>query len=228
MDRDTILNKEDLEKTLEAFGAGEADILVGTQMVAKGHDFPNVTLVGILLADMGMSVPDFRANERSLQLLMQVSGRAGRSKSPGKVLVQTFQPEHPVFQHLQAEEQMDSYKSFLSDEIVKRKLLSYPPYASLALLRFDGLIEDKVEEAARYVARTLNRAGAPGFQVLGPTPSPISKLRGRHRQQILIKSESKEVFERTLHWLLQGWTKGHCEKNYKTRLLVDVDPVQMM
>jgi primosomal protein N' (replication factor Y) len=228
MDRDTIANKNDLEKTLNAFSSGEADILVGTQMVAKGHDFPKVTLVGILLADMGMNVPDFRANERSLQLLMQVSGRAGRSKSPGRVLVQTFQPEHPVFQHLQAEDPMESYKRFLSEEMIKRKLLNYPPYASLALLRLDGLVEDRVQEASRFVAHTLNRAKAPGLQVLGPTPSPISKLRGRHRRQILIKSQSKEVFEQTLHWLLQGWNKGHCEKKYKTRLLVDVDPVQMM
>lgn len=228
MDRDTIQNKDDLESTLSAFANREADILVGTQMVAKGHDFPNVTLVGILLADMGMSVPDFRANERSLQLLMQVSGRAGRSNQAGQVYVQTFQPEHPVFSHLQDPDQMNSYKNFLSEEILKRKLLNYPPFASMALLRFDGLQESNVEEAARYVAQTLNRAGAPNFQVLGPTPSPISKIRGRYRRQILIKCEKKEVFERTLHWLLLGWTKGHCEKNYKTRLLVDVDPVQML
>jgi primosomal protein N' (replication factor Y) (superfamily II helicase) len=228
LDRDTVQNKDDLSDILDRFGRHEADVLVGTQMVAKGHDFPNVTLVGVLLADLGLSVPDFRASERGLQLLMQVAGRAGRALQPGQVIVQSFQPEHPVFQALAQSSGLTAYKDFLGEELAKRKLLHYPPFASLALIRFDGLEEKLVEQAAQNAARALFRLQAPGLQVLGPTDSPLSKLRGRYRKQVLIKSPDESVFRKSLEWLLQGWSKGQLEKRFKTRMLIDVDPVQML
>jgi primosomal protein N' (replication factor Y) len=228
LDRDTVQNKADLEDILARFEKREADILVGTQMVAKGHDFPDVTLVGILLADLGLSVPDFRASERCLQLLMQVAGRAGRSKQAGQVIVQSFQPEHPVFLSLEKNLGLESYQEFLSQELTKRKILSYPPNAQLALVRFDGLNERLVDQASQNAARALFRLSAPGLHVLGPTDSPLSKLRGRYRKQILVKGSDTAAFRASIEWLLQGWTKGQLEKRFKTRMLIDVDPMQML
>ena len=228
LDRDTVQNKEDLSEILDRFGRGDADILVGTQMVAKGHDFPNVTLVGVLLADLGLSVPDFRASERGLQLLMQVAGRAGRALHPGHVIVQSFQPEHPVFLALAGNNGLSAYGDFVRDELAKRKLLHYPPFSSMALIRFDGLEDKLVEQASQNAARALFRLQAPGLQVLGPTDSPLSKLRGRYRKQVLVKCDNAAVFRKSIEWLLQGWSKGQLEKRYKSRMLIDVDPVQML
>ncbi len=228
LDRDTAQTKDDLSDILDRFARREADILVGTQMVAKGHDFPHVTLVGVLLADLGLSVPDFRASERALQLLMQVAGRAGRALHRGRVLVQSFQPEHPVFQALEKSQGLNAYSEFLREELSKRKLLGYPPFASMALIRFDGLDEKLVEQASSSAARALFRLSAPGLQVLGPTDSPLSKLRGRYRKQILVKCPDEAVFRKSIDWLLQGWTKGQLEKRYKSRMIIDVDPVQML
>ena len=228
LDRDTVQTKDDLTDILDRFERQEADILVGTQMVAKGHDFPHVTLVGVLLADLGLSIPDFRASERGLQLLMQVAGRAGRALKPGQVIVQSFQPEHPVFLALEKSSGLDAYQDFLKNELAKRAILNYPPFASLALIRFDGLEEKLVDQASQHVARTLFRLQAPGLQVLGPTDSPLSKLRGRYRKQVLIKCPNETVFRKSIEWLLQGWAKGQLEKKFKSRMLIDIDPVQML
>jgi primosomal protein N' (replication factor Y) len=228
LDRDTVQTKDDLGEILGRFERREADILVGTQMVAKGHDFPHVTLVGVLLADMGLSVPDFRASERGLQLLMQVAGRAGRALHPGRVVVQSFQPEHPVFQALSKSSGLDGYEGFVYEELAKRELLHYPPYSSMALLRFDGLDGKLVDQASQNAARALFRLQAPGLQVLGPADSPLSKLRGRYRKQILVKGQDPDVFRKAIEWLLQGWNKGQLEKKYKSRMLIDIDPVQML
>lgn len=228
LDRDTVQTKDDLTDILTRFEKQEADILVGTQMVAKGHDFPNVTLVGVLLADLGLSIPDFRASERGLQLLMQVAGRAGRALQPGHVIVQSFQPEHPVFIALEKASGLGGYQDFLKEELAKRAILNYPPFASLALIRFDGLEEKLVDQASQHVARTLFRLQAPGLQVLGPTDSPLSKLRGRYRKQVLIKCPDENVFRKSIEWLLQGWAKGHLEKKFKSRMLIDIDPIQML
>jgi primosomal protein N' (replication factor Y) (superfamily II helicase) len=228
LDRDTVNSKDDLLQILDKFERREADVLVGTQMVAKGHDFPRVTLVGVLLADLGLSIPDFRASERALQLLMQVAGRAGRAQHRGRVLVQSFQPEHPVFQALEKSRGLNAYSDFIAEELAKRKILGYPPYASMALIRFDGLDPKLVEQASSSAARALFRLSAPGLQVLGPTDSPLSKLRGRHRMQILVKCPDKGVFRKSIEWLLQGWSKGQLERRYKSRMFIDVDPVQML
>ena len=228
LDRDTVQKKDDMEKILNIFSTGEADILIGTQMVAKGHDFPSVSLVGVLLADLGLSVPDFRASERTLQLLMQVAGRAGRAEKPGTVIVQSFQPEHPVFLSLQNPDVMGSYQEFLEEELAKREALYYAPYAKMALLRFDSLDLKSAVGASSYVRDALGKIDSKELQILGPVPSPMAKLRNRYRMQILLKCSNPETFNSSLDWLLQGWHKGFLEKKFKTRMLVDIDPQSMM
>jgi len=228
LDRDTADNSEGMQDILEVFGSGSADVLIGTQMVAKGHDFPNVTLVGILLADIGLGVPDFRAFERSLQLLLQVSGRAGRALHPGQVLLQTFQPDHPVFETLRTLRDLDDYGRFMSEELAKREALFYPPAGRLTVLRFDGPQVELVEEASRNVAKALKRAENVDFRVLGPAPCPLTRIRGRYRWQVLLKSRDEARLEKTLGWILEGWDANKLEQKYKTRLIVDADAYQML
>ncbi|NCN26373.1 primosomal protein N' [bacterium] len=228
LDRDSATKAGELERIIEQFACGEADILIGTQMVAKGHDFPNVTLVGVLLAEMGLSVPDFRAQERTLQLLLQVSGRAGRAKEPGQVFIQTFSPDHPVFTFLQRQKTLKDLEEFMDNEMETRALLNYPPEASLVMLRFDGLQEDEVAQAAETVGLALMRASSQGFTVLGPTPSPIFKVRNRYRYQILLKTKNNVLLTHALHWVFNTWQTQRLERKYRTRLIVDVDPMQML
>ncbi len=228
MDRDTINGSADLERVLGSFGRGEADVLVGTQMVAKGHDFPDVTFVGILLGDLGLSVPDFRTWERNLQLLLQVSGRAGRADHAGRVLVQTFQPEHPVFAALLSQGSFDAYEAFINEEISKRKALQYPPAARLTLLRFDGIDARSVQDAAQSVGSALKKIRSGDLKVLGPVSSPLSRLRGRYRWQILLKAADDGAHDKALQWVLSGWNTAKLERKFKTRLVVDVDPVNIL
>jgi primosomal protein N' (replication factor Y) len=228
MDRDTVENSEDLESVLESFRSGQADILIGTQMVAKGHDFPNVALVGVLFAELGLAVPDFRANERNFQLLLQVAGRAGRSQLPGRVIVQTFQPAAASIAALKTQTGLDDYSKFLDEELDNRQALSYPPFGRLALLRADSNSENSVIEAARVLAHGLRKIQRPGLIVLGPTPSPIYKIRGRYRYQILLKSRTASDLQTALHWIQQRWADEKLESQMKTRLILDVDPVQML
>jgi primosomal protein N' (replication factor Y) len=229
LDRDTVTKAGELERIVGAFSSGEADILIGTQMVAKGHDFPNVTLVGILLADMGLGVPDFRADERTLQLLLQVAGRAGRAGDRGRVLIQCFQEEHPILRRFRdCSVEGPDYEDFLVSELEKRRALNYSPAASMVLLRFDSLTESKLREAASAVAKALVRAQQDKFQVLGPAPAPIYKIRNRFRSHILLKGRDAAAIRRALEWILEMWATKNLEKNYECRLQVDVDPMQMM
>ena len=228
LDRDTVPNVGAMDEIVDDFRALKSDVLIGTQMVAKGHDFPNVTLVGILLAELGLAVPDFRAFERNLQLLLQVSGRAGRSSHAGRVIVQSFQPDHPVFEVLRNFKTLDDYGEFIRGEIEKRKLLHYPPSGRLVMLRFDGLDLDQVKAAAHSVGEGLRKLGAKGPQVLGPVACPIGKIRMRHRWQVLLKAEHSQALQTAVQWIVAGWDSQKLEKKYRTRLTVDRDPVQML
>lgn len=228
LDRDTATKAGELENIIDQFSCGEADILIGTQMVAKGHDFPNVTLVGVLLAEMGLSVPDFRAQERTLQLLLQVSGRAGRAQDPGQVIIQTFSPEHPVFVFLHQQKTLKDLERFMDETMQTRELLMYPPGASLVMLRFDGLQENQVANAAEAVGSALQKASKQGFQVLGPAPSPLLRVRNRYRYQILLKSTNEALLTQALHWVFNTWQTQKLERKYHTRMIVDVDPMQML
>lgn len=228
LDRDNVQTHDDLVKIIEEFKSEKSDILIGTQMVAKGHDFPQVTFVGILLAELGLAVPDFRAYEKNLQLLLQVSGRAGRGLHPGKIVLQTFQPDHPVFEQLKNQKSLEDYEAFMAVEMQKRKFLGYPPSNCLALLRFDGLENSLVEEAAELVARSLNKIDSKTIKVLGPVSSPIYKIRNRFRWQILVKATQSTSLAKGIDWIFEGWQKNKFEKKFKTRLVIDRDPVQML
>lgn len=180
LDRDVTQKAGALEATLTDFREGRADVLVGTQMVAKGHDFPKVTLVGIILADASLALPDFRAAERTFQLLTQVAGRAGRAERPGRVIVQTLQPDHYALQSALRHD----VEAFTSVEFRMRQTLSYPPYCRLGVLRIESRDLEQAESAAHRaaeVAKTL-----PELRVLGPSPAAIAKIRDKHRFLILL------------------------------------------
>lgn len=228
LDRDTVTSALEFEKTLSLFKNKQADVLIGTQMVAKGHDFPDVTLVGILLADLGLNMPDFRALERSFQLLLQVSGRAGRAGHPGRVIVQSFQPEHPVLEALRHYSGLDDYAHFIDNESTKRKIFHYPPESHLALMRFEGLNLENVMLAAKEIGAALNRAAKGHLQILGPVSSPMGKLRSKYRWQILVKATQAHHLQKSLNWIMSGWIENRLERKHNTRLIIDVDPYHML
>ncbi|MFQ5749553.1 MAG: primosomal protein N', partial [Planctomycetota bacterium] len=184
MDRDTMLRREMYEQILGDFGSGKLDILLGTQMVAKGLDFPDVTVVGVLNADTALHHPDFRAAERCFNLISQVSGRAGRSHRGGKVVVQTWLPEHPA---IQAAVRHD-YRGFARRELEERDTFHFPPAARGVRVVLESPDRTKVEGMAREAIRKLQAAAAPGCMLLGPAPPPVERLKGRLRRQILVKA----------------------------------------
>jgi primosomal protein N' (replication factor Y) len=184
MDVDTTRRKGSHATILKAFGERKVDVLVGTQMIAKGLDFPEVTLVGVVLADTSLNLPDFRAAERTFQLVTQVAGRAGRGLKPGRVLVQTYQPDH--YSLLAAREH--DYQSFFDQEIKYREQLEYPPFTSLVNMVLSGEEELRVAETARAVADLLQDGGFTG-DILGPAPAPLAKLRGQFRYHVMLKGK---------------------------------------
>ena len=223
LDRDTCLKRNDYIRILKSVHKGEIDILLGTQMITKGHHFPNVTLVGIVLADTGLGLPDFRAGERTFQLLSQVTGRAGRGEKPGRVVIQTFQPGH----HSIVMAKNHDYAGMYQQEISLRKTLGYPPFARLVNIRVEGRDEGAVRETAAELlalARKLPEKLRP--DILGPAPAPLPRLKARYRWQLLLKSEKLDLLHGFLHALetdIAGLTKAG-----KVKISVDVDPEYMM
>lgn len=222
MDSDTTSGKGSHERLLSRMHDGSADILVGTQMIAKGHDFPEVTLVGVINAESSLGMPDFRAAERTFQLLSQVTGRAGRGKNPGRVVVQAMDTEHYA---IKAAAEHDAAK-FYKEELEFRKEAGYPPFSFLAAFGISGLSEQTVSEQSETIAQLLIRLKSVlniRVEILGPAPSPIYRLRNRFRRQILLKSQNRT----DLHRLLYKWREE--TKNASTiRIAVDIDPVDMM
>lgn len=224
LDRDTGYGSR-LETLLGRFRRREIDVLVGTQMVTKGHDFPSVTLVGVVLADLGLNFPDFRASERTFQLLTQVAGRAGRGERPGRVLVQTYAPEHYALQSAARH----SYARFVDSEMQLRRDLGYPPYGYLVALHFEGADEREVSRAARAWGGALKAlvAGRESWQqavtVLGPAEAPLGRLRNKSRWQLLLKSTARAA----LHDLLRA-LEAEPPKNSRVRVSIDVDPQSML
>ena len=225
LDRDAARRAGAQRRILGDWLTGDTDILVGTQMVGKGHDVPGVTLVAVLLADISLNLPDFRAAERTLQLLVQVAGRAGRGDAPGAVCVQTFRPDHPS---LVAAATHD-YTGFMRAELERRRVLGYPPYSRLVSLRLDARDESAVDRHAQALAATLReRASALGLElgaVLGPAAPPIERLRGRHRRQILLRHADVRAL-RTL--ARRARTEEHALRRAHVRLAIDVDPYSML
>jgi primosomal protein N' (replication factor Y) len=195
MDSDTSSRKGARTALVEALARGDIDVMVGTQMITKGFDLPGVTLVGVVLADLALNLPDFRSAERTFQLLTQVAGRAGRGERPGKVLIQTYAPQH---YGIRAARDQD-YARFIRRELDLRRELMYPPYARLALVRIEGAEPNRVEEIASHAAASLSRsakAGTDTIRVLGPAPAPIERIKQRYRWQVMLKSGSLTAMRR--------------------------------
>ena len=194
LDRDTARRRGYTESVLDGLLEGAIDVLIGTQMVAKGHDFPGVSLVGVIAADIGLHMPDFRAAERTFQLLTQVAGRAGRAGTPGRVIVQSFQPKH----YAVAAAREHDYERFYREELGRRSQLGYPPLGRLGRFGFSGEDEAETRDAARQLAEAVKMpAGTPdGCEVLGPAPAPLARLRGRYRMQVVLKAADSETLRR--------------------------------
>jgi primosomal protein N' (replication factor Y) len=222
LDHDTTSRGKMFEKTLLDFGAGALDMLIGTQMLAKGHDFPNVTLVGVVSVDAGLALPDFRSAERTFQLITQVAGRAGRGELSGRVLIQTFHPEHYALRHACTQD----YDAFYDEEIRHRKNHNYPPFVALASLLVQGWEMKQVMTIAENLRKSLDEANTERVcRILGPAPAPIARLKRRHRLQILIKSHSRPKLREVIDLgLAKASTRG-CDM-YSVK--VEIDPVNLM
>lgn len=224
-DRDEIQNRQQMEELIQQVESGEADILVGTQMIAKGLDFPLLTLVGVAVADIAFNLPDFRAPERSFQLLSQVSGRSGRSKA-GLVLIQTYNPEHPSVVFASKHD----YEGFAEQELEGRLDLGYPPFGKTLLFRFSSLQRNHCEDASEALGRAIeallarSKSSLP-IEVLGPVEAPIFRIRNQYRYHILVKTP-REFDHSELARCMVEWFASHGPAGVK--LSVDVDPLNML
>ncbi|MEY4375392.1 MAG: Primosomal protein, partial [Candidatus Eisenbacteria bacterium] len=226
LDLDVARAKDGPGETLAKFRRGEADVLLGTQMIAKGLDFPNVTLVGVLDADVALHLPDFRAAERTYQLLVQVAGRAGRGKVKGEVFVQTCTPEHPAIQAVGAPVAGEGERAFRKQELDQRREVRYPPFTRLVTLLVDGPEEGEVEAAAGALADVVReQAGDREVMVLGPAPQALSRLRGRYRWHVLLKGDNGAVL-RDLAQAALAWADQPGRR--KLRVIADVDPIEVL
>jgi primosomal protein N' (replication factor Y) len=221
LDRDTVRGHEDFERTLNALNEGELDILVGTQMIAKGHDIHGVTLVGVIGADSALGMPDFRAAERTFQLLTQVAGRAGRGQSPGKVILQTYFQDHYAVQYAAHHD----FAGFYDKELRFRSWMHYPPYSALAnvLIR-----SDKLDEALQWsgtLGQWFEQTRHEGVRVLGPATAPIMRLKRDYRYHFVLKSQSREKLNGTLRAML---AYAAAQKIPRTQVIVDVDALWLM
>jgi len=220
MDRDTVRGRGAHERILRRFDAGEIDVLVGTQMIAKGHDFPNVTLVGVLSADQTLGLPDFRAGERAFQLLTQVAGRAGRGERGGRVIAQAFDPDHPVL----AEAAAQDYEAFFAREIRYRRALRYPPLSALVQIIVADTHEGRAWRTAHEVAEALRAVSSTRLTITGPGPAPIERLRGQFRMQLLARSAGRRRLVDTVAAALSAFDG----KALARTIHVDVDPVSLL
>ncbi len=226
MDRDTTTRKGAYTKIVRAMESGEVDVLIGTQMIVKGHDFPGITLVGILCADTVLNFPDFRAAERTFQLLTQAGGRAGRGDLAGHVIIQTYNPDHYSIQKARNHD----FLAFYENEITFRQELKYPPFSRLANLR----VSSNSKELTERFIRRLGVAGArikrekepykDHVDLLGPCSAPLAKIKGKHRWQILLKSDRTE----TLHRFVVELIEKTGRQPTGIQLDVDIDPVTLM
>ncbi len=224
LDRDTTRRKGAMGKIISDFARFEADILLGTQMVAKGHDFPGVTLVGVINADTSLNLPDFRSAERTFSLLTQVAGRAGRGDMASKVLIQTYNPTHSAVILASSHD----YESFAKAESEEREALFYPPFSRLALIRLFGPIKERTEEAAikiRDEAERIKSKRNIDVSILGPSPSPLSRLKGNFRYQLLLKGKKSRQISEMVEAILSdiGSNIGG-----DVKITVDIDPVDML
>ena len=216
VDRDTIRRRGAITTLLRRFAAREIDVLVGTQMIAKGHDFPQVTLVGVISADVGLGLADFRAAERTFQLLTQVAGRAGRGEIAGQAIVQTIHPDHYSIRHACRQD----YRGFYEAEIGYRKSMRYPPVMGM----INAVVKAPTLQAALGDAGEVIGAlrSGEGYKVLGPAPAPLSRLKGEHRAQFFVKGTHRGAMRKALLTALDG------RPEIKRRTVVDVDPMSVL
>ncbi len=222
LDRDTA-SGQGVEELLDEMRAGQIDVLVGTQMVTKGHDIARVTLVGVVSADQSLAFPDFRASERTFQLLAQVAGRSGRADRPGRVVLQTFQAEHPAVRYAAAHD----YERFYAEEIQLREELGYPPFSRLVAVRVNAGGEDEARAATEQlarVARSQPAVSSGAVQLLGPAPAPLERLRGRYRYRLLLKSADRKALREVAAQLAAHIDQGLSP----ARASLDIDPVSML
>ncbi|MEA1926685.1 MAG: primosomal protein N' [Candidatus Auribacterota bacterium] len=219
MDSDAVTARDSHRIILDEFKTGKIDILLGTQMIARGLDFPNVTLVGVIMADTALSLADFRATEYTFQILTQVAGRAGRGELPGKVIIQTFLPNHPALRSAVRQD----YLSFFNQEIALRAELGYPPINHFISLTVLSRNEDKSLRVCEHLARLLKPVMAPEDEILGPAPPPIPRIRGRYRWQLLLKTHGVVSTLNALRLVLPGLGKDR-----DVKIEVDVDPISML
>ncbi|HWN11533.1 MAG TPA: primosomal protein N' [Pyrinomonadaceae bacterium] len=222
VDRDTTARRGAFEKTLLDFSNGKIDMLVGTQILAKGHDFPNVTLVGVVSVDAGLALPDFRAAERTFQLLTQVAGRAGRGDLPGKVLIQTYHPFHYALRHASAQD----YSGFYQEEMRHRQNHTYPPFVALASLMVHGTDLNRVRADSLELRKELDNANADrAARILGPAPAPLARLKGEYRVQLILKCRNRV----RLRTIIDNALKALLERKINLRSInVEIDPVSIM
>ena len=219
LDRDVARARGDVEKVMQRVASGEARILIGTQMVTKGHDFPNLTLVVVLNADRGLFSTDFRAPERLAQTIVQVAGRAGRGAKPGEVLIQTEFPEHPLLRNLLAE----GYAGFARAALAEREQAAWPPYSRLAAVRDSAPTAAAALEflsAARRVARPPHTV-----RILGPVPAAMAKRAGRFHAQLLIESAERQALQRFLAGFIDDLEQ--LPSGRRVRWALDVDPLEL-
>jgi primosomal protein N' (replication factor Y) len=217
VDRDTIRRRGAITALLARFAAREIDVLVGTQMIAKGHDFPSVTLVGVISADVGLGLADFRAAERTFQLLTQVAGRAGRGTIAGEAVVQTLYPDHYSIRHACRQD----YRAFYDDELHFRRSMNYPPAVALINVVVKARTRQAAMEDAGAIVQAL-RLPSRGWKVLGPAPAPLGRLKGEHRAQLFIKSAQRTAMRKALVAVLDE------RPDLKRRTIVDVDPMSVL
>jgi len=228
MDVDTVTKKNSHEQILNKFRDKNIDILIGTQMVVKGHHFPNVTLVGVIAADSSLNIDDYRANERTFQILTQVAGRAGRDKLPGKVIIQTYNPDDFS---IQCSKKQD-YDMFYETEIALRKQLKYPPFCDIIVIGFNSISEKEIiktsDKVYSYLKEEINNkiniAEEQEYKIFKPMPSPIDKIQNRYRWRIIIKGKMNEELNKILNKCLE---KFYNENNKNTRISIDVNPTNM-
>jgi primosomal protein N' (replication factor Y) len=221
IDRDTVRGRDDFERMLAGMNAGEIDLLVGTQMIAKGHDIHGVTLVGVVGADSALGLPDFRAAERTFQLLTQVAGRAGRGETPGKVVLQTYFQDHYAVQYAAQHD----FVGFYEKELRFRSWMHYPPYSALANVLIRSERMNDALEWSGTLGRWFEKTRHEGIRVLGPAAAPIVRLKNDYRYHFVLKAASREKLNNLLREMLAEAAR---QKITRTQVIVDVDALWLM
>jgi len=225
MDRDTARGKTAFDEMYHGMNAGEIDILIGTQMITKGHDFPNVTLVGVINADISLNIPDFRSCERSFQLLTQVAGRAGRGQVPGQVIIQTHNPDHYLYDYVKSHD----YEKFYEKEIQIRKRLNFPPFTRLASIEVESEIESMGIALAGKLKLSLERIirNKNGIELLGPSRAALYMINNRFRWHLIIRAKSAAELQKVLSQC-GDFIDNKKSSTTRTKVTIDVDPINML